>query len=40
MIDSYATMLILVIDDDCDSTFTFKLGLEDNDGHGYDSNTI
>ena len=27
MIDSYATMLILVIDDDGDTTFTFKLGL-------------
>jgi hypothetical protein len=33
-------MLILVIDDDGDSTFTFKLGSEDDDGHGYDSNPI
>ena len=26
-------MLILVIDDDGDSTFTFKLSSEDDDGH-------
>jgi hypothetical protein len=31
---------ILVIDNDCVSTFTFELHLEDDDGHGDNSKPI